>query len=408
MVFSMGYHGSWGAGQAGSAGKLEVCIRKAKGKMMKFRPRGYSRFVALIFTALAFPAMAQDGAVPRYKVDPAWPRRLPNNWIMGEIAGMATDSKDHVWVLQRPRSATADELYADAKPPMGICCSATPAVMEFDSAGRLLRSWGGPKFMKNWPKHEHGLTVDGAGNVWLAGNGKGDRSIFKFSGGGKLLMEIGHPSEAPRNNQDTSILGQVADMQVDDAANELYVADGYLNTRIVVFDSNTGRFKRGWGAFGEPLSAIPNTGIPEAYVAGMKVSRHFSNPVHCVKLSRDGLVYVCDETNTRIQVFTRQGKFVKEFPLRVARGITGSPWMLSLSADPGQKHLLIADGRNNIVQILRRTDGVEAGRFGHAGRMAGDFQWVHQAAIDSKGNYYTGESTGGKRIQKFVLINSGQ
>jgi DNA-binding beta-propeller fold protein YncE len=358
-------------------------------------------------------ALGDEKDVPQYRVDASWPKRLPNNWIMGQVGGLSVDNHDHIWVLQRPLSATPDELGAQQTPVRSICCNSTPSVLEFDSQGNLIRAWGGPGYVPDWPKSEHGIWVDRQGNVWIAGNAPADRQVLKFSADGKLLLEIGHSSQEPKDNQDTALLGQPAGVEVDDAAHEVYVADGYMNNRVVVFDSNTGEFKRGWGAYGIPLADIKNDPPyafegeqgPAAlrYSPGKPLDPQFKNPVHCARLSADGYVYVCDRANDRVQVFTRMGAFVQEFLIHPTTLGNGSVWAISFSHDPKQKYLLIADGEDNVVWIVRRDDGTVVSSFGHNGRNAGDFHWLHQAALDSHGNYYTGEVDSGKRIQKFVL-----
>ena len=359
-------------------------------------------------------AYAASDDVPRYKVDPYWPQELPNNWIMGQVAGLTVDGQDHIWVMQRPRSATKDELGASQSPPRNDCCVTTPAVLEFDTAGKVIRSWGGPGFVPDWPTGEHAIFVDKGGNVWISGSGVDDRQVLKFSPEGKQLLEIGRKSKERKNNQDTTMLGRVAGIDVDDAAHEVYLADGYLNNRIVVYDSDTGAYKRGWGAYGIPLSEVTNTiegiegDVPAAgsippYAPGDAPDKQFRSPVHCVRLSADGLVYVCDRHNDRVQVFTKQGKFVSEFILRPNTLGNGSTWTLTFSRDRQQKYLFVVDGENNRIAIVRRSDGVEVGSFGHSGRNAGQFHWVHQIGIDSKGNLYTGEVDTGKRVQKFIL-----
>jgi DNA-binding beta-propeller fold protein YncE len=335
----------------------------------------------------------------QYRVDPFWPKQLPNQWIMGQVGGLTVDTKDHVWVLQRPRSATPDELWAGMKPPQGACCVQTPAVIEFDSEGTALRGWGGPGLVPDWPEKEHGIWVDRQGNVWLGGSGPRDRHILKFTADGKPLLRIGRNAGAPKNNQ------APADISIDESAGEVYIADGYLNNRVVVYDSETGAFKRGWGAYGIPLQQVTNEVAAggEGLITPVTDAKQFSNPVHCVRLSTDGLVYVCDRSNNRIQVFDKQGKFQKQFVVQPeTRGI-GSVWTVSFSPDAGQEHLLVADGTNNVVWVLRREDGAVLSSFGHHGRNAGQFHWVHQAASDSKGNLYTGEVDTAKRVQKFVL-----
>ncbi len=368
---------------------------------------------ALLAAALPAAEAASDPP-PVYTVAPGWPRELPNNWTLGQVGGMAIDRHDHVWVLQRPLSATEDELGAERVPPRNDCCVKAPAVLEFDREGKVLRSWGGAGFVPDWPTSEHAIWVDASDNVWISGAGVDDRQVIKFSADGRELLEIGRKSRQAKDNQDTSLLGRAAGLEVDDAAHELYVADGYLNNRIVVFDSDTGAFKRGWGAYGIPLSEIPNlvehieADVPAAgaiapYTPGGSPEKQFRSPVHCVRLSLDGLVYVCDRHNDRIQVFTRAGRFVREFAVRPATLGNGSTWTLTFSHDKAQKFLLVVDGENNVIWIVRRGDGVIVAHIGHSGRNAGQFHWVHQAVMDSRGDLYTGEVETGKRLQKFVL-----
>ena len=364
---------------------------------MTLRLPGLAAMAGLL---LATAVVAQD-APPRYRVDASWPLELPHNWIMGQVGGLTVDSRDHVWVLQRPRSATPDELGAVQTPPLSQCCATTPAVLEFDPEGKLVQGWGGPGHVPAWPASEHAIRVDRSGNVWIGGGGAGDRQILKFTRDGKLLLQIGRPSTEPRNNQDTTLLGQPAGIELDEGSQEVYVADGYLNNRIVVFDSETGRFKRGWGAYGIPLDRIANDD-PPPYVPTAPRDQQFRSPVHCVHLSDDGLVYVCDRINARVQVFTKKGQFLKEFIVRPETLGPGSVWDLAFSTDARQRHLLVADGSNNVIWVLRREDGAVLSSFGHSGRNAGQFHWVHQIATDSRGNLFTGEVDSGKRVQKFV------
>lgn len=354
-------------------------------------------------------ALLQTQSVPSYNVDPSWPKQLPNNWIIGQVGGMAVDKDDHIWVFQRPRSNTVDELSAAQSTPLAECCIAAPSVLEFDKQGNLLNSWGGPGHVPGWPASEHGIYVDRAGNVWLSGNSAKtadaaeDREILKFTKDGKLLLRIGRPVDAPDNNQDTTYVGRVAAMDADEDANEIYAADGYGNRRVIVFDMNTGAFKRAWGAYGIPLSQVANGALP-AYDPAAPPAKQFLGPVHCIHISRDGFVYVCDRTANRIQVFNKQGKFEKEFFVAPKTLGNGATWTVSFSNDPQQKYLLVGDGRNNVIHILNRSDGAVAGSFGHNGRNAGQFHWVHQVVMDSEGNVYTGEVDTGKRIQKFLPV----
>jgi hypothetical protein len=364
--------------------------------------------IGLAITAFAFLAGEKAGAQepPKYQVDPSWPKELPNNWIMGQVGGMGVDKHDHIWVLQRPGTVTPDELGAAQTPPHSICCMPTPPVLEFDTQGNLLQSWGGPGEGFNWPRTEHGIYVDKDDNVWIGGNAPAtdkapaDRQVLKFTKDGHFLKQIGHPSADPADSSRTDILGRPAGIEVDSQAHEVYIADGYFNKRLIVFDSETGAFKRMWGAYGNP----PKDGDAGPYNPSAPPDQQFRNPVHCVHISKDGLVYVCDRVNDRIQVFTKQGKFVKEFSIRPQTLGQGSAWQFAFSTDEHQKFLLVDDGENNVIWTVRREDGAVVGQIGHSGRNAGQFHWVHQVVSDSQGNLYTGEVDNGKRVQKFVLV----
>lgn len=351
---------------------------------------------SLTVLTFAVPAFAEEPL--RFEVDPAWPQRLPNDWIMGQAAGVAVDAQDNVWVIQRPRTLTDDEKAASLDPPRTRCCKPAPPVLVFDQAGRLVKSWGGPGEGYQWPQNEHGIHVDHKGFVWLAGNGDTDGQILKFTPDGKFVLQIG--KQRPQtDSRDTSRLGKPAGMMVDPETNELYVADGYYNHRVIVFDAETGAFKRMWGAYGKP----PTDDKLGPYDPAAAPSQQFANPVHCVQVARDGLVYVCDRTNDRIQVFRKDGTFVKEMFVEKNTRANGSVWELALWPDERQTYLLNADGANNEVRTLSRDTGEILGRFGRNGRMAGDFHWVHNLAIDSKGNVFTTEVDTGKRAQKFLF-----
>ena len=347
------------------------------------------------------PALGPDaGAAPAFQVDPSWPQPLPNRWILGQVSGVAVGPDDHVWVLQRPRSLTEDEAGAAQNPPHGDCCLPAPPVLEFAPDGRLLRSWGGPGAGYEWPGNEHGIHVDAKGFVWVTGNGDNDGQILKFSPDGRLVLQIGKTG-AQTGNADKTRLGRAAAVEVDAAANELYVADGYHNRRVIVFDADTGAYKRHWGAYGRaPVDARPESrrNAPPTE----QQLQQFGTPVHCVRVARDGLVYVCDRLNNRVQVFRKDGSFVREFMVEPRTTSNGSVWDIVLSRDPAQRWLHLADGRNNRVLTLERDSGQVVRTLGRPGRYAGEFHWVHDLAIDSQGNLYAGEVDSGKRVQKFA------
>jgi len=351
-----------------------------------------------------------------FKADPDWPKALPNQWLVGQVAGVAVDRRDTIWIVQRPSTLTADEAGAAQNPPRSECCFPAPAVMNFDRSGNLLRAWGGPAdpgFLTNrctpamgceWPTNEHGIFVDHNDNVWIGGNGGGNHQVLKFTRDGTFLLQIGKAGVTGGSNDTagapngTPLLGQPADIEVDPTNNEAYIADGYQNKRVLVVDGNTGKYIRHWGAYG----SVPDDANPGPYVPGQPPAPQFRNPVHCVRITNDALVYVCDRVNNRIQVFQKDGRFVEEFFVDRNTLGNGSTWDVDVSPDNRQRHLYNADGENEHVWILNRQTGVILDSFGRNGRNAGQFHWVHNLAVDSRGNIYTAEVDTGKRAQKFV------
>ena len=353
---------------------------------------------ALIVATHSPPAHAAD--IPKFEVDAAWPKPLPHNWVLGQVGGITTDKDGHIWVLQRPRTLTDDEKGAALTPPRSKCCVPAPPVLEFDADGNLLRSWGGPGSGYTWVGNEHGIEVDDSGFVWITGNASTDGVVLKFTTDGKYVGQIGTVGPIKGSN-DTTALGRPAETFVDEAAREIYIADGYANRRVIVFNADTLAFKRYWGAYGHK----PNDDKQQPYDPKAAVAQQFGNPVHCVKVSHDGLVYVCDRVNDRIQVFKTDGTFVKEWFYEKNTLGNGAVWDIAIWPDPKQTYLLSADGENNEIRILKRDDGSVAGSFGRNGRQAGQFHWIHAMAIDPKGNVYTAEVDTGKRVQKFKLVS---
>jgi len=349
---------------------------------------------------------AATSAVPEFHVDPAWPQAMADKdgmqHVFGQVAGIAVDPRNnHVWAIHRPSTLLPDEIDPKThKPVTHRCCESMPPVAEFDAQGKFVRGWGPTGTGFDWPKSEHGINIDGDGNVWIAGNGDNDNQILKFTPDGKFLMQIGHAGKSEGSNSTTQ-LGRPAHMII--SRGELFVADGYGNRRVVVFDAATGAYKRHWGAYG----GKPNDDKQAPYDPAQPPSRQFSNPVHCVRMSNDELLYVCDRANNRIQVFTRAGEFKHEFRVEIPTLANGSVWDMVLSHDPAQKYMYVADGANGRVYILRRSDGQMLGQFGRTGHMAGEFKWVHNMAIDTQGNLYTSEVGFGRRVQKFVRGGGG-
>lgn len=451
-----------------------------------YRP-ALSVLAAFVF-AVAVPsatAVADDDGnikAPRFEVVPGWPKPLPNNWLIGQVGGIAVDQYDNIWILQRQRTLTSDEAGAldqydddgniildpdgnpvnelgQARPAGAIseCCFPAPAVMQFDPEGNLLQAWGGPAdpgFVGpggrcdpaagcQWPAGEHGIYVDHNDYVYIGGNGTGngnvggnparwagthgaDSMVLKFSNDGTFLLQIGDPGQSSPVSNDTNGAAngtpqvyRPADMEVDPETNELYIADGYGNHRVLVVDAATGMYKRHWGAYGQnPVDDAAADAVgpySDDRDAGV-VPLHFRNPVHCARITRDGLVYVCDRVNDRIQVFDKNvvgavcdnsgqqegqcGFVAEKFVSPLTLG-PGSVWDLDTSSDIWQSCLHNADGSNQRVDTLDRASLEVLASFGRGGRSAGQFHWVHNLAVDSKGNIYTAEVDTGKRAQKF-------
>ena len=353
---------------------------------------------------------------PMFEVDPMWPKPLPNHWILGSAIGVTVDSRDHVFIVHRQSSLNErTEAGAIADPPTGECCVPAPPVLEFDSEGNLVGHWGGPGEGYDWPSSNHGITADHKDNLWIGGNGQDDAHILKFTRDGKFLKQFGVPGarrakyytdEEPvwvGGSHDKKSFGRVAEVSFDAKRNEAYVADGYLNKRVAVLDADSGEFKRYWGAYGnEPDDIDLGRYDPDAPLA-----QQFRNPVHCAEPSNDGLLYVCDRANDRIQVFQLDGKFVKEQRIAKETLGDGSVWDIAFSKDPGQKFLYVADGKNMKVYILERESLEILTSFGDGGRQPGQFFGVHNVATDSKGDIYTVETYEGKRVQKFVYKGMG-
>ena len=401
---------------------------------MKMRPLtvlvtliGLSCLVAVPSGQQASPGRGAAAPVPVYQVDPFWPKPFANpKWMMQAIPVMATDYEDHIWAISRSNDLRPDEGMATTTPPRGDCCIAAPEILEFDTQGNLLQAWGHPTYHEGWPPagNIHAIVVDTQHNVWLSGGGRGN-SIQKYTRDGKFLWDFGHrapravPGQPapPQNNQDTDVLaGGVFIFTLDEPAREIYLVEG---KRVLVYDMDNGAFKRGWGGHGMALSQIPNGPTPPYEWKGGPPPdlEEFAPALHCVHITQDNLVYVCERGMNRIQVFTKQGKFVTSFmiaPNTPARGnicdsekqgMCGSTYNLTFSHDPGQQYILVADGTNHRIWIHDRHTGELKGSVGTPGRMAGQFYWIDAIATDSLGNIYTGEVRTGKRVQKFVLKN---
>ncbi len=354
--------------------------------------------------ALERAATADGPQAPIFEVDPLWPRPLPNHWIMGSTIGVGVDSRDHVFVIHRQTTFNDNEIGAAADPPTAECCIPAPNVLEFDPDGNLVGSWGGPGEGYDWPTSNHGITIDPMDNVWIGGNGAADSHILKFTRSGEFLAQFGVPGLGLELDSNTAEhFGRVAKISFDAQGVEAYVADGYGHKRVAVLDATTGELERYWGAYGnEPDDADLGLYDPDAPPA-----QQFRNPVHCAEPSHDGLVYVCDRANDRIQVFRTDGSFVSELMVAPRTLGSGSTWDIAFSRDPEQRFIYLADGKNMKVHIIERGSMQILTSFGDGGRQPGQFYGVHSIATDSRGNIYTTETYEGKRVQKFVYMGMG-
>lgn len=353
-----------------------------------------------------YPYSVYKAGTPMFQVDPSFPKYPEQNWLLGEVPSVAVDAQDNVWIFQRPKKLKGEELYAAMKPPQADCCMPAPPVMEFDSEGNFIQGWGGPGPGYEWFGNEHSIHVDYKGNVWLSGAQSSQRTvdnqILKFTKDGKFLMQIGHNGQSKGSN-DTENLNQPTGLYVYPKTNELFVSDGYVNKRVIVFDADTGAYKRHWGAYGnKPDDSVPSYNVPKAQDVTGPGAQQF-NTVHCIRVSNDGLVYVCDRTHNRVQIFKTDGTYVNEF--FISRQSTGAGVTdgVAFSPDSEQKFIYVTDSPNQHVWILDRKTLQILGRFGRRGHYAGQMYHVHGIATDSKGNIYTAEGITGHRVEKFVF-----
>ena len=344
------------------------------------------------------PATLATGDIPMFQVDASWPKEMPNLWILGSVTSVFVDSNDHVWITHLPETLTPEETSAAQDPPIGECCLPAPVVIEFDADGNVVQGWGDPSTqdVSEFPRNAHGLFIDHEDNVWI-GTFRHHR-VMKFTRSGQLLMTIGE-YDNNRGSNDTNFLGGPAGIWVDPEDNEVFIADGYRNRRVVVYDGDTGDYLRHWGAYGE----VPDDSYSYAQ-EGPEGSppRQFST-VHGVVGANDGLIYVADRRGNRIQVFQQNGEFVIEKIIAPETLASGSAFVIALSPDGNQEWLYLADGTNHKVWILHRADLEIVGQFGRGGRQVGQFLRPHGMGIDSHGNLYVGEASTGRRVQKFTV-----
>lgn len=426
------------------------------------------------------PPASKTGTFPSFVVDPAWPKPLPHDWVIGDVGGIAVDKHDNIWVYHRPRALSSSDSGAQdavGKNGRGVpvsalgfprpygrlsaCCVPAPSVLEFDKAGNLLQAWGGPGdpgFLEKrcrqadgcwWPAREHGIFIDQNDFVYLAGNGQAanfhgqnawapnfgnDSQVLKFKTDGTFVYQIGTAgSKGPNSNDKNGGINGTpqpfwpADMAVDPKTNLLYIADGYGNRRVLIVDAATGKYVGHFGAYGQnPVQGENGRGgdnvgedigsWPAEYAKGEMKPKFFRSPVHCAKVSNDGLLYVCDRGNNRVQVFKTSeigkacanpngdvGKcgFVGEIHVapQTSGGTSGT---VNFSTDPKQSCLYIADLGNDTVYVINRQNLQEMERVGTGGRQVGHFHWPHMVSTDSEGSIYVGEVDGAGRVQKFL------
>jgi DNA-binding beta-propeller fold protein YncE len=350
--------------------------------------------VPLVAAALLFPAAANaqsqpPRAIPTFAVDASWPK-VPSQWKLGDASSIAIDAQDNVYVLHRPRTLKPED-----------AAKAAPPVMVFDPAGNFVKSWGGPGSGFEWPEREHGIHIDHKGFAWIGGNQcptsgtaglkpVADDALLKFSLDGKFLLQIGKSNQS-KGDTDTVNVHRAADAWVWPRTNELFVADGYGNHRVIVFDADTGAFKRTWGAFGKPPGGVDNCAIvgPKTFPEGDGLPDF--NVAHAIRVANDGTVYLADRENRRVQMFGSDGKYVKQ----LVRTATPFARNLALSPDAEQQFLYVGGGKS-IVVLDRKTLDV-AGEIEVPGQIGAG----HHIATDSKGNIYIAQTAAG--LQKLVF-----
>ncbi len=349
---------------------------------------------------------------PIFEVDPLWPKPLPNNWVLGQAIGVGVDSRDHVFIVHRGNIVPPREAGATLDPPVSECCAGAPPVLEFDPEGNLVNAWGGPVDGAPyvWPQSNHGVGIDLQDNIWIGGNGGPDSHVLVFSRDGQYIRTLGEPLQSTDSNA-LDHYGRVAKVAFDFPNNEAYFADGYGNRRVAVVDMESGEIKRYWGAYGNrPIDDYEWTDVRQAgtgWSADANPQQQFRNPVHCAEPSHDGLIYVCDRQNNRIQIFNPDGTFVREAFFAPTTLGDGAIWEIAFSPDSAQTYLYVADGKNARIRIIDRASMTEITTVGSGGRYPGQFQAVHSIATNSRGDIFITETYEGRRIQKFTYKGIG-
>ena len=379
---------------------------------------------ALVTGALwvALPGAQTGASAPEFRVDPFWPRPLPTmtdgdglarQWVTGMVGASCIDSHDHIITVNR------GFLPGGLLPQEGSQSIPSPPVLLYDTDGNVAGSWGDPTLTPAGaaavlPHGIHGCAADEMDNIWIAGNSDGVVQKWTHDGS-EMLLQIGtkgvcdgpstlnpnspHPTcGEPGNNTSRTLLNAPADVAVDPNPDpvtgergSVYIADGYGNHRIVVFDRD-GNYLRQWGSAGSG--------------DGQFVEGGGGHP-HCVVLGNDGLVYACDRGQNRVQVFDREGNLQRI--IRIDPAEYGEATLratdIELSRDAEQRFLFVVDLGSNRIWILERETGDIAGSIGGSGHLAGEFTFPHTLVTDSDGNLYAAETVGGRRNQKFVRVS---
>lgn len=353
---------------------------------------------SLLSVSAAQPALADPA--PAFKSDPAWPLPLPNKWVVGDVGGVAIDRNDHIWIVHRPGTLRPVDVMAGNNPPGAKCCIAAPSVLEFDTQGKLLRSWGGPNHVPDWFTSEHSIFVDAEDNVWIVGAGADDGQLMKFTMDGKLLLRVGRKGKFGAAD-DPGMLGLPTDIYVDTKRREVYVSDGYRNHRVIVFDSLTGMFKRQWTAYGKKVDPAWFSGPEQTGSRGIRHQPELFTTVHCVTMIGDE-VYVCDRTNDRLQVFKPDGTYLRDLPFNHGQaGGAGATW--DAAPIPGRPdRIMVLDGIDSEFGVIDTKTGAVETSFLSKGHFPGQMHWPHQIAVDQQGRVYVTEVGGSQRFQRFV------
>jgi DNA-binding beta-propeller fold protein YncE len=347
-----------------------------------------SAILVLTLSAWSLSTQAQQ----HFEVDPFWPKPLPDTWIFAQIGGVCVDSHDHIAVVDR-NNITDEE--AQTNIPV-------PTFVLFDTDGNVVSSWGDPEVA---PTDVHGCSFDEDDNLWVAGNG--DAIVQGYSHDGELLLQIGTKhlfdtdnglEEGDFTNQSRDRLNRPSGAVVDPDNGDIYISDGYGNKRVVVFDKE-GNYLRQWGSHAtaaERTAKTPGT---------------FASVVHCIEISNEGLIYVCDRQGSRVQIFDKMGNHVRDIHIPRTDDfvedpvLRGTAWWVTFSPDEEQRYLYVMNGAEEKVHVLDHKTGETLSTFGRPGHLAGNFIHGHTIATDSDGSLYVAETNYGRRVQKFNLVS---